>query len=60
MDMNQLFYNHQMALMEKAAAKSGTSRAANCDLTAHYAKRIEMYRARRGLKTYFTDGLAAK
>ncbi|WP_448140484.1 hypothetical protein [Sphingopyxis fribergensis] len=60
MDMNQLFYHHQMALMEKAAARRAGLCTANVDLRGHYAKRIEEYRARRGLETYFRDDIAAR
>ncbi len=60
MDMNQLFYHHQMALMQKATARTDTSRTTNVDLPAHYRERIEAYRARRGMKAYFTDGAAAR
>ncbi|HEY0597439.1 hypothetical protein [Sphingopyxis sp.] len=60
MDMNQLFYHHQMALMERAAARRAGLRTANFDLRRYYAKRIEEYRARRGLETYFPDTIAAR
>lgn len=56
MDMNQLFHHHQMALIQKAAAKTDASRAANVKLLAHYRARIERYRTCRGLKPYFADG----
>ena len=55
MDMNQLFYHHQMALIEKAAVRRKGLRALSFDLPAHYAKRIEAYRARRGMTAYFPD-----
>lgn len=60
MDMNQLFYHHQMALMQKATGRTDASRTANVDLSAHYGERIEAYRARRGMTTYFTNGAAAR
>lgn len=53
MDMNQLFYHHQMALMERTAARRKERKIPNFDLPCHYAKRIEEYRARRGLAAYF-------
>lgn len=59
MDMNQLFHHHQMALMQKAAAKTEASRAANAELLAHYRERIETYRTCRGLKPYFPDCASA-
>lgn len=60
MDMNQLFYHHQMALIEQAAARrNGLRAAAGCDRPAHYAERIEAYRARRGMTAYFLDRPAA-
>jgi hypothetical protein len=44
-----------MALIEKAAVRRNGLRALNFDLPAHYAKRIEAYRARRGMTAYFPD-----
>lgn len=60
MDMNQLFYHHQMALMERAAAGRKDRKIANFDLPCHYAKRIEEYRARRGLGAYFPNVATAR
>lgn len=54
MDMNQLFYHHQLALMAADRALRDTTAIANFDLPRHYAKRIEEYRACRGMPAYFT------
>jgi hypothetical protein len=59
MDMNQLFYHHQMALIEADRAKRDGAGAAHSDLSHHYAKRIDEYRAQRGLTAYFPDTDAA-
>lgn len=61
MDMNQLFYHHQMALIEADRAKRNGvgAGAAHSDLSHHYAKRIDEYRAQRGLTAYFPDPEAA-
>ena len=44
MDLNQLLYHHQLALMnERRSPLSATS------LVEHYARRLRRYRAERGL-----------
>lgn len=53
MDMNQLFYHHQMALMTAGRPVREDARCAGIDLPRHYARRIEQYRARRGMPVYF-------
>lgn len=57
MDMNELFYHHQIALMD-AAHLRGSQRNGG-GLVAHYAKRIRAYRARLGLNPYriMIDGI---
>ena len=52
-DMNELFYHHQMALI--AAVRSGRAgrHRSNFDLPGHYARRIDDYRVHRGMPTYF-------
>lgn len=52
MDMNQLFSNHQRAMMNARLAASSGDRAAYFDLSEHYAKRIREYRTVRGLPRY--------
>ena len=49
MDLNQLLYHHQMALMAVSQARRDGHLLANFDLPRYYAKRINEYRERRGL-----------
>ena len=49
MDINQLLYHHQMALIAANRAHRDGRSASNFDLPRYYAKRIDEYRARRGL-----------
>lgn len=53
MDMNELFYRHQMALMAMGQQRGASARHADFDLSGHYADRIDAYRARRGMSKYF-------
>lgn len=53
MDMNELFYRHQMALMAVGRMHGASARHADFDLSGHYADRIDAYRARRGMGNYF-------
>lgn len=53
MDMNQLFYHHQIALMAAARAERRGEVPAPFNLSDHYAKRIDQYRSDRGLPRYF-------
>lgn len=55
MDLNQLLYHHQMALMAVSQAKRDGHLLPSFDLPRYYAKRINEYRERRGL----ADGFAA-
>jgi len=55
MDLNQLLYHHQMALMAVSQARRDGHLLPNFDLPRYYAKRINEYRERRGL----ADGLSA-
>ena len=52
MDMNQLFSNHQRAVMNARKAESVDDRTAYVDLVEHYATRIHRYRAKLGLPLY--------
>lgn len=54
MDLNQLLYHHQMALMAVSQAQRDGHLLPNFDLPRYYAKRINEYRAGRGL----ADGLS--
>ena len=49
MDLNELLYHHQIALMSVSQAESRGHAAANFDLPLYYAKRINDYRDARGL-----------
>lgn len=55
MDLNQLLYHHQMALIAVSQARLDGHLLPNFDLPRYYAKRINEYRERRGL----ADGFAA-
>jgi hypothetical protein len=53
MDMNQLFQQHQIALIAAQRARRDGSRGTGFALPDHYAQRIDDYRARRGMDAYF-------
>ena len=55
MDLNQLLYHHQIALMAVSQARRDGHLLPGFDLPRYYAKRISEYRERRGL----ADGFAA-
>ncbi len=52
MDMNQLFYHHQIALMTASRTRPNGDGA--FDLARHYATRINRFRRSRGLSPDFT------
>lgn len=49
MDLNELLYHHQIALMSVSQAERRGHATANFDLPLYYAKRINDYRDIRGL-----------
>lgn len=49
MDLNELLYHHQIALMSVSQAERRGHATANFDLPLYYAKRIHDYRDIRGL-----------
>ena len=49
MDLNELLYHHQMALMAVGRAQRDGRSTVNFDLPCYYARRINEYRERRGL-----------
>lgn len=49
MDLNELLYHHQMALMAVGRAHRDGRSTVNFDLPCYYARRINEYRERRGL-----------
>lgn len=55
MDLNQLLYHHQLALMAVSQAQRDGQILPNFDLPRYYAKRIDEYRAQRGLDESFAD-----
>lgn len=54
MDLNQLLYHHQIALMAVSQAQRDGHLLPNFDLPRYYAKRINEYRERRGLADSFS------
>ncbi len=52
MDLNQLFYHHQVALIRAAQARSSSIANSPFDLVAHYAKHIRAYRKEHELMQY--------
>lgn len=57
MDMNELFYHHQMALIAAGQARRAGTPPPVFDLPGHYARRIDDYRACRGMPGYFVRPL---
>ncbi len=53
MDMNQLFYHHQMAVIAADRAHRAGEAPAGFDLPNHYARRINRFREKRGLEPDF-------
>ena len=52
MDLNQLLYHHQVALIHAARAPSDSKTLAAFDLVRHYGKRLRHYRERHDLPRY--------
>jgi len=53
MDLNQLLYHHQIALMAVGQSQRDGHLLPNFDLPRYYARRINEYRDRRGLTDAF-------
>ncbi len=49
MDLNQLLYNHQLAMINAQRVTSGEPRDSHFDLVVYYAKRIKAWRDAKGL-----------
>ncbi|SFG03337.1 hypothetical protein SAMN05518801_1064 [Novosphingobium sp. CF614] len=49
MDLNQLLFHHQVALIENAAARCEALRQSRFNLFAHYERRIARLRREAGL-----------
>ncbi|MBE1529760.1 hypothetical protein GGC65_004216 [Sphingopyxis sp. OAS728] len=54
MDMNQLLYHHQIALMAADLAPEDGQQMEALNLARHYVKRMNRFRHRRGLSPDFT------
>lgn len=52
MDINQLFFRHQLAAMGTGSSRSAADRSANTLLVGHYARRIHTFREAAGLPPY--------
>lgn len=52
MDLNQLLYNHQLALMNAERDISGESDNVYLDIARHYAVRLRRYRHQAGIQQY--------
>ena len=49
MDLNELLYHHQIALMAATQAHATAHIAPDLDRPCYYARRLDEYRVRRGL-----------
>ena len=52
MDLNQLLYQHQRALMSSDIRLKVDGEKTRLDLTSHYARKLHNYRAANGLQQY--------
>lgn len=52
MDLNQLLYNHQLAIMNQGSSRSVQDQGAYFDLVEYYSKRILEFREGAGLPRY--------
>jgi hypothetical protein len=52
MDLNELLYQHQLALINARASHPGENREAYSRIVAHYAARLHAYRSRRHIQQY--------
>lgn len=58
MDLNQLLYHHQIAVMNALAAQKSDRFVHGFDMVQYYAKRINAYRAGKGLSAGFVNWAA--
>lgn len=58
MDLNQLLYHHQIAVMNALAAQKSDRFVHDFDMVQYYAKRINAYRAGKGLSAGFVSWAA--
>jgi hypothetical protein len=52
MDLNELLYQHQLALINARASQPGETREAYSRIVAHYAARLHAYRSRSDIQQY--------
>jgi len=52
MDLNQLLYQHQIAVMNQQHSRSAEDQATYFNLVEYYSKRIREFRAGAGLPRY--------
>lgn len=52
MDLNELLYQHQLALIHGRASLPGANREAYSKIAAHYAERLRTYRSRNHIQQY--------
>ncbi len=52
MDLNELLYQHQLALIHGRASLPGANREAYSRIAAHYAERLRAYRSRNHIQQY--------
>lgn len=52
MDLNELLYQHQLALINARASQPGETREAYSRIVAHYAARLHAYRGRSDIQQY--------
>lgn len=52
MDLNELLYQHQLALMRAGQFGPANLSTGHFDMVKHYAKRIREYRKTNGLTQY--------
>lgn len=57
MDLNQLLYHHQIALIHASKHGAADDGSSHFDMVKYYAKRIRAYRNKRGLSEYAGGGL---
>lgn len=58
MDLNQLLYHHQIAIMNALDAQNSGRIVSNFNMVQYYTKRINAYRAGRGLSAGFVSWAA--
>lgn len=57
MDLNELLYQHQLALIHARASQPGENREAYSRIAAHYKERLRTYRSRRNIQQYHGNAI---